>query len=1441
MVLLSWLGLQFSVGEVIISEFMASSGRAVRDEDGEFSDWVELYNRGDKPVDLKGWWLTDSGQDLTQWQFPSVTILPNRFLVVFASGKDRAVAGKELHTNFRLASSGEGLALVRPDKSVASGFFPEYQPQAPEISFGVPMVASSATLVGAGAVGRFLAPADDSMGEGWQEGEWADSTWVPVRVGVGFEGSSPVSVLVVIAESGLDFSGVQGEQNWIYGYYNRTVDPVFGYQKEDLVQFPAGGGGHGADNYWTGMLWDWPGGNPPWTSVGARLMHPNGNNSGQEHWAIRRWTSEVSGAVTIQWQARKQESGGNGVTARVYLNGVQRDTVLLAGNDLVGVTKMLVLGSVQAGDVIDFAVAPTGAQSLADDRSDGTYLSATIRTMAGLESQVQTNLRASMEQSHGTGYLRIPFEVKSPGEFEYLSLRMQYKDGFVAYLNGVEVARRNAPEELAWNSFATERRSAELAVQWEEMDLSRHLGLMHAGTNLLAIHCLSTGAEEDGFLISPELRGSKAGLSSSNPRYFPVASPGWANGEGTIRLGPVIMEVAHRPMVPSEMEDLIVTARVAKTFDGVAKVSLRYRVMYGAEVEVLMSDDGQHGDGVAGDGVFGAVIPAGVASAGQMIRYYIEAEDMSGDRSRGPAYLDPLNSPRYFGTIKADPSVMSALPVYHWFVEDFASASRESGTRASLFYDGAFYDNIGVNLHGQSSASFPKSSYDFDFNRGHHFKYAAGERAVEDFNLLTVYPDKAHMRNILAYETYRDAGAPYHMAFPVRVQLNGKFFSVAHFVEDGDEDYLARVGLDPRGALYKMYNTFNSATVDVEKKTRKDEPNTDLQNFMRGFQRAGTGRTQYLYDNVNIPAMVNYLAAMIITGNVDCCHKNYYAYRDSEGTGEWQFLPWDVDLSFGRNWTSSSTYYDDTMYAENPLYVGGNNSLISILFATPAIKQMYLRRVRTLMDELLQPTNTPPAEFKYERRINELAASLAPDSALDYAKWPTWGRKQTLAQAVNILTNQYLPRRRSYLYRHRELPAAQPPEAVIGIGRIDFKPSSAKEEYVELINTNVFAVDISGWKLAGEVAFTFSGGTVVPARTNLFVTADLRAFRARTNGPGSGMLAVGGYRGQLPARGGTVHLKDRRGRFVDARSYAGDPSAAQQWLRIVEVMYHPAAPGANSPFSREDFEFIQLKNTGVVALDLTGVRFVAGVLFGFRGSRVNILQPGESVYVVKNMTAYGARYGVGWNVAGEFEGSLENAGERIVLVDGMDEEILSFEYGDRWHPATDGEGYSLAILNENGAWTEWTMANAWQASRALNGSPAEGLKVLAEWKKRNFNAAELADSLVGGDGSDPDGDGRSNLEEFISGTHPRDETSFLKVETAGLAESADLDLEVRVRFQALAGKTYTLQYAESAVRPVWKKLMDVPGEVEGGMIEVRDRVFPWRPTRYYRLVTPLQP
>ncbi|GAG11791.1 unnamed protein product, partial [marine sediment metagenome] len=108
------------------------------DEDGDFSDWIEIHNPTGAAINFGGWYLTDNAGDLRKWQFPSIQLDPDAYMVIFASDKDRTDPGSELHTNFRLNGGGEYLGLVQPNGStVAHHYSPEFPPQTADISYGI--------------------------------------------------------------------------------------------------------------------------------------------------------------------------------------------------------------------------------------------------------------------------------------------------------------------------------------------------------------------------------------------------------------------------------------------------------------------------------------------------------------------------------------------------------------------------------------------------------------------------------------------------------------------------------------------------------------------------------------------------------------------------------------------------------------------------------------------------------------------------------------------------------------------------------------------------------------------------------------------------------------------------------------------------------------------------------------------------------------------------------------------------------------------------------------------------------------------------------------------------------------------------------------------------------------------------------------------------------
>jgi hypothetical protein len=97
---------------ISINEILASNSKGIEDEDGDTVPWIELYNGGDEPVNLSFFGLSDDPERPWRWLIPDTTLQPGAFLLIFASGKDRATPGRPLHANFRVSRDGEPVTLT---------------------------------------------------------------------------------------------------------------------------------------------------------------------------------------------------------------------------------------------------------------------------------------------------------------------------------------------------------------------------------------------------------------------------------------------------------------------------------------------------------------------------------------------------------------------------------------------------------------------------------------------------------------------------------------------------------------------------------------------------------------------------------------------------------------------------------------------------------------------------------------------------------------------------------------------------------------------------------------------------------------------------------------------------------------------------------------------------------------------------------------------------------------------------------------------------------------------------------------------------------------------------------------------------------------------------------------------------------------------------------
>ncbi len=117
-----------------LTEFMAANTNGLTDEDGDYSDWIELHNPNSWTVNTAGLALTNEITLPDKWLLPIHAIPPGGYLVIFASGKNRALPGRQLHTNFSLTAAGEYLALMDRSGIALQAFSPSFSAQTDNIS-----------------------------------------------------------------------------------------------------------------------------------------------------------------------------------------------------------------------------------------------------------------------------------------------------------------------------------------------------------------------------------------------------------------------------------------------------------------------------------------------------------------------------------------------------------------------------------------------------------------------------------------------------------------------------------------------------------------------------------------------------------------------------------------------------------------------------------------------------------------------------------------------------------------------------------------------------------------------------------------------------------------------------------------------------------------------------------------------------------------------------------------------------------------------------------------------------------------------------------------------------------------------------------------------------------------------------------------------------------
>ena len=511
---------QLLAADVYISEFGAVNDDTILDEDGDAPDWIEIYNAGPDAVDLAGWHLTDDSDELDKWSFPTQELAPGNFLLVYASDKDRAEPYAPLHTNFKLTSAGEYLGLSRDTDQgmeVVSEFSPAFPFQFPSLSYGVAQDVTETIFLEPDAPATLHFPSDDSLATSWTAINFDDSGWAEATASVGYQTTVP-GFTVQDSRSSSSLQNLTNAINVLNGIGLVDETTVI----SSVVNFNDTTGSNGGSANFPGDQ-----------------LFPNDSNADDNDFAIRA-TGKIliSEAGTYTFGVNSDDGSRLTIGDTMVIN----DNTLHAPRDTFGQITLepgeheieLIFFERGGGAEVELFAASGSFASfnsqfrLIGDTDNGglPVFTSPTGTTSSFGAEFATDVGEQMSGQSTDLFLRVPFELDDPNSLDSLTLRMNYDDGFVAYLNGTEVARRNAPDQaiVPGNSVAPEDRPRLQSTLTEAIDISSAIQLLNQGTNLLAIHGLNESIDSDEFLLHAEL--AEVEVSSGELLYFTTPTPG---------------------------------------------------------------------------------------------------------------------------------------------------------------------------------------------------------------------------------------------------------------------------------------------------------------------------------------------------------------------------------------------------------------------------------------------------------------------------------------------------------------------------------------------------------------------------------------------------------------------------------------------------------------------------------------------------------------------------------------------------------------------------------------------------------------------------------------------------------------------------------------------------------------------------------------------------
>lgn len=601
---------------------------------------------------------------------------------------------------------------------------------------------------------------------------------------------------------------------------------------------------------------------------------------------------------------------------------------------------------------------------------------------------------------------------------------------------------------------------------------------------------------------------------------------------------PTVADMVANPLRPNPDQSITVSARIAD-----ATTAQVVWVVGFDTIQTTAMDDGPESVGGAGDGVWSAALPG--QAAGELVRYRVEAND--GELSASlPAVGDTIT---FEGVVVLDPAVSSSLPILEWFMDDAVHDDLLANHRfddvdgaAVIAYDGVVIDGVLMHIRGNSSRFGLKVNWKVEFPKGYLFDMGGLlDRPVDEFNLQRgAFPEDE-----LGWQTATDAGHTSLQFFKIRTQRNGLFYSIASYAGVYDGVWRDAVGRDDWD-LYKAEAgrgrargsaALLEASGDWDKKEGDDDDWSGLHELTTVLDAPATAEQRdWMWEHLNVPAMVNYAATVAVIRHSDSSWYNYYVTNDTNGTGRWEMYLWDLD----------SPFLTDAQDNDGDFLTPAANGqkFMEALMGHPEFRQMFMRRFRTLIDEKLLPGF-------YEDQISSIASAYTAEYNLDRARFG--GR--SITGFTQVLGDGIDDRRR--VVAENQGPDGSgliPPSATanrpVVIAEVEETPGPGASEFISLRNESATeSIDLSQWTITGAATVNIPGGTVLlPGATGYLVAHD-EVFRA-TNG--ATLFVIGEFMGSLPDEGGTLTLTTSSGVVTDTATFPDDGGGP------VDVNYVPA-------------------------------------------------------------------------------------------------------------------------------------------------------------------------------------------------------------------------------------------------------------------------------------------